>query len=108
MFVVAISTADCSQGCLIKSRVFFFLISSTTLGGLTPPSVLDSVLTAHKSRTFILSRRGGERSAVKALKLSAPSNKVSRMPVNTSSSALREYVVAIKLTHFTSVGADCI
>lgn len=102
MFVVAISTADCSQGCLIKSRV------STTLGGLTPPSVLDSVLTAHKSRTFILSRRVGERSAVKALKLSAPSNKVSRMPVNTSSSALREYVVAIKLTHFTRVGADCI
>lgn len=105
MFVVAISTADCSQGCLIKSRVFFFLISSTTLGRLTPPSVLD---TAHKSRTFILSQRVGERSAVKALKLSAPSNKVSRMPVNTSSSALREYVVAIKLTHFTSVGADCI
>lgn len=24
MFVVAISTADCSQGCLIKNKVFFF------------------------------------------------------------------------------------
>lgn len=50
MFFVAISTADCSQGCLIKSRVFF-LISSTTLGGLTPPSVLDSALKS-QGRSF--------------------------------------------------------
>lgn len=105
MFVVAISTADCSQGCLIKSRVFFFDKLNNSWPAHSPKCIGQC---AHKSRTFILSRRVGERSAVKALKLSAPSNKVSRMPVNTSSSALREYVVAIKLTHFTSVGADCI